>query len=61
MLSHRIGGSMALKFCRVTLADLERWAKALRALADERVAEAEAAGIAREVLDVPSLNESAAA
>ena len=40
---HRIGGSMALKFCRATPADLERWAKALRALADERVAEAEAA------------------
>ena len=37
---HQISGSMALKFCRATPVDLQQWAKALRALADEMEAAA---------------------
>jgi hypothetical protein len=32
---NRVSGSMALRFCKATAADLQSWAKALRAAADE--------------------------
>lgn len=39
---HQISGSIALKWCRATPADLKQWAKALRTIADEMEAEARA-------------------
>ena len=32
---HQVSGDMALRFNRATVADLERWARALRELAQE--------------------------
>ena len=39
---HQVSGGIALKFNKATVADLARWARALRVIADEMEAEAQA-------------------
>jgi hypothetical protein len=47
---HQVSGSMALRFNKATTDDLVRWAQALRELASEMEAEAQAAHGATEIL-----------
>ena len=39
---HQVSGGIALKFNKATVVDLARWARALRGIADEMEAEAQA-------------------